>query len=875
MRSFSKAPTPPEPPDREAFLQPFNHKVLLRYFEDVRSFHGAIKFLGMGSMREKVTKDVHLDSLFVMPRLHHRHVTAAESVNDPSALAESRLLLDDVQKNPRLVVLGDPGSGKSTLIQYLSDGLCRTLDNSVRNALGPLVPVPIILRELDLTGLSQNCTFEKLLEAWLNNKLRPVSAAFEGKCDLLKQLFTSGQALVLVDGLDEVGDENLRGYLREAIWDGMDRYPRTRWIVTSRIVGYSAVALHQLVLNDGDDRKKQRKKQAATVQPEAQGLHSPGKVSAGFSMDIMAKLTAVIQVTTLAYVAPFNQKQIELFAKNWMLAMGDNPHDAVRSTTHFIQGISERPATQLLAPTPVLLTFMGLVYRGMRDFPNGRAELFRFIVRAYVENIEKEKFGKTGIPAGLNSQIVERLLERIGWEAQLLRTANLNTEEAEDTTRELLIPESSLRKWMRSTLKDVLPPADVDPAIAALLRYLAERTGLIIPRGRLADSSGERQEHYSFLHLSIQEFMAARWLMERMTDDDWQDRERNRKTWTYRAGLPADSLPMLRERCGLSEWHEVFFLLHELWQKPTPLFRLFSANPWDNITSSGAIESLRKGIRSSDSRVEEQRMALSILLATVALDESNGLAMHRSFRYEVLKALHWKACLSWQLNSFEVAALLLRRGGLFELSKEALKAALKESSAPVLSLPISICENHRMLVEVLRICTNLENLALDSCADLSSLEVLEKRKLRVLWIGSCRALDLSALQRFSHLETLSISGLEYSNIRTLEKLVSLTSLFLMDCVEIYDLRPIQNLNKLNWLSLLFCSSINDINPLAKLQNLERLDLAECSAIIDLSPLKKLRKLRHLDISGCRSLRNPKRQIEELQHSLPRLKIIFN
>lgn len=840
MRSTSKAPCPAEAPNVTAFIQPFNEPILLKYFAAVRSFYGGIKFLGMGSMREKVTKDVHLDTLFVMPRLHSRHVTAAESVSDSSTLDGTIPLLDAVQQHQRLVVLGDPGSGKSTLIQYLSDGLCRTLDSSVRNALGPLVPLPIILRELNLLGLTHAGDFDLLIKAWLGNKLRPVSAAFDGENCLLDQLLTSGQALVLIDGLDEVSDENLRNALCRAIWQGMSRYPRARWIITSRIVGYSSVEVHEHVLHEvGGGSVTGAKIKSALLRNEGKSEEAiAAEMEPGFS----THGERVTQVASLAYVAPFNQPQIEQFARNWMLAMGDNENDAARNTLNFVQGISERPATRLLAPTPVLLTFMGLVYRGSRDFPNGRAELFRLIVRAYVESIEKDKFGSAGIPAGLNVQIVERLLDRIGWEAQLLRSMApvesdpvlLDSLAQDGSEHELLIAEDTLRMWMRTSLVNVLPEVAVEGAIAALLRYLAERTGLIVPRGRLANATGRTQEHYAFLHLSIQEFMAARWLHERMTDDDWQDKERQRENLNSRKGLPPDSLPVLRAQSQLPEWHEVFFLLHELWQKPTPVFRFFASDPWVHAVSPHAVQSLRDSIvpaipvdfRNMDSYKDRADMSL---LAAVALDASNGLAMHRELRSHVMQALHGRVCRIWANQGVMLSQMLLRQGDLLEASWNALKAEMAEFKPPYL---------------ILSDIDWLKDEDIDSICRLNG-------RINNLFLGSCGGV---------------------TNVDFLKYLSSLKELNLIDCIGLSSIGGISGLNCLEEFYLNDCKNVIDLDALKSLNSLQILDISGCTGVTDISALQGLNGLKKLSLHRCTGIIDKEKQVGDLQKVLPNLGI---
>lgn len=826
-----KAPTQPDP---GAFINPFNDSTLLTYYAAVRSFHGAIKFLGMGSVREKVTRDVHMDTLFVNPRLHERHVSASEAVAEPKLLNEAQPLLEAVQKHHRLVVLGDPGSGKSTIVQYLAEGLCRTLDSSVRNALGPLVPIPIILRELDLAALGERPDFDTLLQAWLHSTLRPVPAAFRDRRDLLDQLLGTGQVLVLIDGLDEVGDVPLRENLRTALWQGMDTYRSARWIVTSRIIGYSEVEVHQQLIKRQSSGRAVFTDTGMKVMADLMRRQGyPDKTITEMPRPTVSDMVESWHVIAhLAYTAPFAQPQIEQFALNWMRAMGDNDHDARRNAEAFIQGISNRPATQQLAPTPVFLTFMGLVFRRSRDFPNGRAELFRLIVLAYVESIEKDKFGSAALPAGLTVPVIEHLLDRVGWQAQLLR--NRAAEEIDQAS--VLIPESTLSSWLDSELQNIIPLQDIPRTIKDLLRYLGERTGLIIPRGRLAMGEGQpAQEQYAFLHLSIQEFLAARWLHDRMTDDAWVERERGRPVPIddlhdlNAPALPPDSLPSLRLCTRDPLWHEVFFLLHEHWQKPAPLFRLFAANPWLHAEHPQAVASLRDTILPQSDPPHGNNDQLT-LLAAIALDDSNGLALHRTLRQQVLQALHGWCGRQWTQESKELSKLLHRRGSLAQASWSALLEELRSTSSTYLFLADASWLTPSALQEAMAAGPHLQRLYVNDCTGIA---------------------DLAPLHGLSQLKSLHLTNCtSITDLAPLHGLSQLQGLYLNDCTGITDLAPLHGLSKLQRLDLSSCTGITDLSPLRGLSQLQVLHLANCTSITDLAPLKGLSQLQRLDLFYC-------------------------
>src|SRR5688572_6067700 len=94
--------------EQRKFLDPFQNRALITYLENVRDWHGYIRFLGLPHLREN--PDVAINKLYVEPRLSSTYVSTDTVAEDKT---RNDTVLNTLREHRRLVILGDPGSGKS------------------------------------------------------------------------------------------------------------------------------------------------------------------------------------------------------------------------------------------------------------------------------------------------------------------------------------------------------------------------------------------------------------------------------------------------------------------------------------------------------------------------------------------------------------------------------------------------------------------------------------------------------------------------------------------------------------------------------------------------------------------------------------------
>ena len=408
-----------------------------------------VEFLGLPKLKdERVHRLEHIYVPLRLCRDWKDRFQADKTLHVPQVLQQHR----------RLMVLGDPGSGKSTLVKVLTYAFGEAKDNAYKRACGPLVPIPIILR---LHNTRKWRTYRDMLRdftATLDEDIREAITA-----EWLIEHLTAGRAILMIDGVDEVGSRAEREHLRdEIILPLLEHAPEAWMFITSRVVGYDEVPFEFKI--PGEE------------------IHSI--IEGGFEC---------------IYVAPFNDEEIRQFVTRWYALRETFPERQEEGIKSLIQALTQNDRVKRLANNPQLLTLIALVHRVTANLPSGRVELYDKIVEAYLETIQV--FRKLGTPARLDE--MKRWLANVGWRMQLRRDEGAVSKEAVTGAKqgdELLVSRPEIKSWLVEAIERERGAEEAPIAAERFLDYVARRSGLLVPRG---------PEEFSFVHLTFQEYFAA------------------------------------------------------------------------------------------------------------------------------------------------------------------------------------------------------------------------------------------------------------------------------------------------------------------------------------------------------------------------------
>jgi formylglycine-generating enzyme required for sulfatase activity len=357
-------------------------------------------------------------------RLAGRHHSKEEQLALTGRLGKPQPVLDLLRQHDGLIILGDPGAGKTTFLKVLA--LRLALGEGEAMGLGHRLPVVVPLSGY-AAALAEG---DVRLDNFIADHFHDIGADLP-IAKMLRHAFESGRALILLDGLDEVKDLAERHTVVERVIDFyiLHRRQGNKFVLTSRVVGYRQ------------------------VRPTAIGL---------------AECTLI----------DFEDDEINAFVTRWTQALeqqasGESAvsHDkAERERQDLLDAIRRNPGVRRLAANPLLLTILALMKRQGVRLPERRVELYNQYVQTMLSSWNRAR--GLGRPPTHDLDVVQTV--------RILAPLALWMHERNPGMG--LVKREALRRYLESILET---QGVEDPGVAArqFLSDVREYTGLLLERG--------------------------------------------------------------------------------------------------------------------------------------------------------------------------------------------------------------------------------------------------------------------------------------------------------------------------------------------------------------------------------------------------------
>ncbi len=367
-------------------------------------------------------------------------------------------------KRRLLVLIGDPGSGKTTLMKYFAV-CCLHGDQRKLGFKNAVLPLYFPLREAKFDENDQPISLPENLAEWAGQRTLDLTP------DDFKNWLRSKETLVLLDGLDEIGDVEQRIRVCDWIDKTCFGFKRARFVVTSRWTGYRKgdgveIAFDHMRADVKDFSPEQQDEflkkwfRAAFLREDA----PPGKPSRAWE-EAQRQKADQKSTTIIKFLRAENERR----------------------------DLDWRGGLRELAAVPMLLQIMAIIWKEREHLPEGRRDLYNAALDYLLALRDKRRKLEPLLPA----EKARRVLAPVSWNMQ-----NAAKKQRRDEVS---------REKMHDQMQPILDSMNRGLGAEAFCRNLIDRAGVLAEYGR---------DDYIFRHKSLREFLAAEQMAKAALKDD-------------------------------------------------------------------------------------------------------------------------------------------------------------------------------------------------------------------------------------------------------------------------------------------------------------------------------------------------------------------
>ena len=275
-----------------------------------------------------------------------RKGTKGRAAHDLDPAQRDPAQLHEALTNKRLVIVGDPGSGKTTFLRRIAFALCQTALGEVPDAAESRLgihdqPFPVFIRIAQLLQHMRNAREAALRgapttddsAAWLPHFL--TTSNKDANWGLSESFFKSklqdGVCILMLDGLDEAPNRWDRATIARLVEKATQAYEKCRFVVTTRPQAYTG--------------------------------------------------RAVLAAFQHVKIDPLDTDAIQTFLQRWSEALfHESAERAEQHCSELLAALRNLPEVRRMARNPVMLTALAVVHWNEHRLPEQRADLYEAII---------------------------------------------------------------------------------------------------------------------------------------------------------------------------------------------------------------------------------------------------------------------------------------------------------------------------------------------------------------------------------------------------------------------------------------------------------------------------------------------------------------